>query len=308
MAKDDNMSGPKKPGPRKGQRQGLGRGIGVLIGDDRPAALSGANGDSGPRQQLPIAYISPGSAQPRQIFNDMALDELTASIAEKGVLQPLIVRELSSDHYELIAGERRWRAAQKAGLHHVPVVIQDYSDRDALEVAIIENVQRADLTPAEEARAYRRLMDDYQYTQDDMAKVVGKSRSHIGNLLRLLHLPDSVLELLDEGALTMGHARAIIGQSDADKLARKIVAEGLSVRAVEAMVKAGTAHGSKAKPAVKPRTKRKDADTVALEKSMAAALSMPVKINHQGNDGQITISYPSLEALDDLLEKLGVSL
>ncbi len=290
----------------KAVRKGLGRGIGALIGDDRPAARASADADDAPRREIPLAYITPGDAQPRRVFDETGLDELAASIREKGLLQPLIVRKTGPDAYELVAGERRWRAAQRVGLHHVPVSIQDYSDQDALEVAIIENVQRSDLSPTEEARGYRRLMDEYGHKQDDLARVVGKSRSHIANLLRLLSLPDAVQAFVDTGALSMGHARALVGRDDAALLAKTIIADGLSVRAVEALVKKGGA--PKPGPAKRQAPRRKDADTKALEKALSAALGTPVTIQHQGPGGQVIVDYASLEALDDLLEKFGVSL
>ena len=286
-------------------RKGLGRGIGALIGDDRPVTRSQDTGADSPARDIPTAYIRPGAAQPRRSFAEEALDELAASIKEKGILQPLIVRQTGPDAYDLIAGERRWRAAQRAGLHHVPVIIQDLDGAAALEVAIIENVQRADLSAGEEARGYKRLMDEFGHRQDDLARLIGKSRSHIANLLRLLQLPDDVRDLLDEGRISMGHARALVGHKDASALAKDIVKSGLSVRAVEALVKSDRPSG---RPKKAGGSNAKDADTKALEKALSASLGLKVTIDHVGAGGEVKILYPSLEALDTLIEKLGVSL
>jgi len=293
----------KKQGPKRG----LGRGMATLIGAPAASAAAVTEPSDSPRSQLPIAYLKPGSGQPRTEFDSDKLDELANSIREKGIIQPLIVRKSGNKAYEIIAGERRWRAAQKAGLHEVPVVIQDIDGSDVLEVAIIENVQRADLTPVEEARAYKRLVDEYGHGQEAVAKLVGKSRSHVANLLRLLSLPEEVQAMLLNNSLSMGHARALIGHPEAVVLARKIVTEGLSVRAVETLVKAQDARQAP-KAADKKVIRTKDADVIRLEKAMSAALAMQVKINSEGDTGEIRLKYNSLDAFDDLLEKLNITL
>lgn len=290
------------------KRKGLGRGIGALIGDDRPAIdpVSRETGDE-TRRQIPLAYIKPGEAQPRRHFDEGALDELAQSIKEKGLIQPLIVRKVGPDAFELVAGERRWRAAQKVGLHHVPVVVQDYDDTVAAEIAMIENVQREDLTPAEEARGYKALMDKFGHRQEDLARIVGKSRSHIANLLRLLGLPDPVLHLLDLGKLTMGHARALVGRDDAEAVAARIVKDGLTVRAVETLFQ-NPAKGKKTAKTKRVRAGRKDADTRAIEQAIAAAIGMKTSIDHGADGGTITLNYKDVEDIDGLLSALKISL
>ena len=281
--------------------RGLGRGLSALLNDgdmaDAPAA------GSKPAQMLPIEEISANPDQPRRTFSEDDLKSLAASIAEKGLLQPVLVRPSpSGGGYQIVAGERRWRAAQLARLHEVPVLVRDLTDRETLEIAIVENVQRADLNPVEEARAYKQLADRFEHTQDEIARAVGKSRSHIANMMRLLALPASVLEHLASGRLTMGHARAIATAPNPDVLADNIVSQGLSVRQAESLMKAP--QGKKA-PETKAVSSAKDADTRALEQDLSHRLGLTVEIDHgKGEAGRVTISYSRLEQLDDICRRL----
>lgn len=288
---------PSKP-------RGLGRGLSALMADVQPAAASDA--PRRPDQSVPIDHIRPNPDQPRRTFDDDALNELAASIKEKGVIQPLIVRRdpQETELYQIVAGERRWRASQMAQLHELPVLIREFDDTEVLEIAIIENIQRADLNPVDEATGYRQLMDRFGHTQDQMARALGKSRSHIANLLRLLNLPTDVLQWLTEGKLTAGHARALVGHDDASKLADHIISKRLSVRDAERLAKTGLPQsGAKQR---KPVTSVKDADTIQIENELSAQLRMKVSIDHKaGQDGgKLSISYKSLEQLDDLLRTL----
>lgn len=288
------------------RKRGLGRGLSALMGDFPEAP---ADGTAGPRDIMTaqIAELAPNPFQPRKAFDDEALGELADSIRARGVLAPILVRPAGEGaaagiRWQIVAGERRWRAAQKAGLHEVPVVVRDLDDLAALEAAIVENVQRRDLSPVEEAEGYRRLIDEFGHRQEDVARAVGKSRSHVANLLRLLGLPEAVRAMLADGRLSMGHARALVGRDDADILARKIVAEGLSVREAEALV--GDLRGP-ARAAGRKAGKPKDADTRALESDLANALGLGVEIRHDGEKGgAVTIRYRSLEQLDDLCQRL----
>lgn len=264
-------------------------------------------GPSAAERLIPIEQISPNPDQPRKRFAEGDLDDLTASIREKGVIQPLIVRAIGEDRFEIVAGERRWRAAQAAKLHELPVVVRSFTDVEVLEVAIIENIQRADLNPVEEAAGYRQLMDRFGHTQEKMAEALGKSRSHIANLLRLLNLPESVLEMVRKGDLSSGHARALIPADDPLKLAQMIVKGGLSVRATEALVKKQAASDDEAPVQTsRPMTEAKDADTKALEGDLSAALGMKVVLSHKpgGESGQMTVHYKSLDDLDELCRVL----
>jgi ParB family chromosome partitioning protein len=256
-----------------------------------------------PDSVVPIEEISANPDQPRRRFAEEGLDELAASIREKGVLQPLIVRHDPSGRtrFQIVAGERRWRAAQRAQLHELPIIVRDLSDTEVLEIAIIENIQRADLNPIEEAAGYKQLMDRFGHTQERMAEALGKSRSHIANLLRLLSLPGSVQEMVSDGQLSAGHARALIPTGQAEELARKIVAKGLSVRETERMVKALSAPTPSTQVRM-PVAPEKDADTRVLEGDLSAALGMEVVIDHKsdGQGGRLSISYRTLEQLDDL--------
>ncbi|WP_083096900.1 ParB/RepB/Spo0J family partition protein [Pseudophaeobacter leonis] len=288
---------------KKTKPRGLGRGLSALMADVNPEPVS--TEVQSPRNAeilVPIEKVIANPDQPRRQFLQEDLDDLTASIKEKGVLQPLIVRPRPGDMYEIVAGERRWRAAQAAQLHEVPVLIRDYSDVEMMEVAIIENIQRSDLNAMEEAHSYKQLMERFGHTQEKMAEALGKSRSHIANLVRLLHLPEDVRTLVHERKLSAGHARALITSDNASELASKIVKGGLSVRATEALVKKDAA-GLQPTAVRKPRSAaEKDADTKALEGDLSAILRMKVSIDHKagGESGSVTISYDSLDQLDEL--------
>ncbi|KIN74424.1 ParBc domain containing protein [Sulfitobacter guttiformis KCTC 32187] len=265
-----------------------------------------AKGPSAADQMIPIEKISPNPDQPRKQFRQEDLDDLAASIREKGVLQPLIVRAREGGTFEIVAGERRWRAAQMAQLHSLPVIIREFSDIEVLEVAIIENIQRADLNAAEEAAGYKQLMEKFGHTQEKMAEALGKSRSHIANLLRLLNLPIAVLELLREGQISAGHARALIPAQDPLKLAQQVIKGGLSVRATEALVKSELNGPVKARPIGSSDTSEKDADTKALEGDLSANLGMNVSLSHKPGqeNGQLTVQYKTLDELDELCRLL----
>ena len=288
----------------KNERRGLGRGLSALMADVNLDAAQKEEARPRRDQMLPIERLFPNPDQPRRDFPPEALAELAASIREKGIIQPLIVRERSAETgtYEIVAGERRWRAAQLAQLHEVPVLIRDLTDTEVLEVAIIENIQRADLNPVEEAAAYKQLMERFGHTQEKLAEALSKSRSHIANLMRLLQLPDEVLTWLREGKLTAGHARALITAADPVALARKVMAGGLSVRQAEDLVK-----DRPSKPR-QVRGQEKDADTRVLEQDLAANLKMKVSIDH-GADGSglLTIRYGTLDDLDDLCRMLSAA-
>ncbi|HWA20313.1 MAG TPA: ParB/RepB/Spo0J family partition protein [Devosia sp.] len=279
----------------------LGRGLAALIGD--MATLEGtrvAEAGGGPKR-LPVEFLIANRANPRRDFDPESLEELTNSIREKGVMQPLLVRPSSDpNQFEIIAGERRWRAAQRAGLHDVPVIVREVDDKEALELAIIENVQRVDLNPLEEAMGYGQLIEQFAYTQQDLADVIGKSRSHVANTLRLLKLPNEVRDMLARGELTAGHARTLITAEDPLAVARQIVGGGLSVREAEALSQKG---GDK-KPSTKAAAGVRDADTVALEKRIADALGMAVSLEHKAQGGRLEIKYKTLEQLDLLSLKL----
>jgi ParB family chromosome partitioning protein len=284
------------------QRSRLGRGLAALIGDMGTEATAVDRRPATGQRKLPIEFIRPNPRNPRHDFDADDLDDLTRSIREKGIVQPILVRPVgeAANSYEIIAGERRWRAAQKAGLHEVPVVVHEASDKEALELAIIENVQRADLNPLEEALGYQQLLDDYGYQQGQLAEAIGKSRSHIANTLRLLKLPAPVQAYLRSGELSAGHARALINVADPEAAARQIVNAGLSVRDAEAI---GKSEG-RARPASRAR-QEKDADTRALEKEMSDELGLAVTIDHRrGGAGSLTIKYKTLEQLDDLHRRL----
>lgn len=291
----------------KDKKRGLGRGLSALMADVTEAegiSTSAAAGEGGGVQMLPIEQIEPNPEQPRKRFTDDDLEDLAGSIREKGVIQPLIVRE-HDGKFQIVAGERRWRAAQMAQLHELPVVVRSFDDAEVLEIAIIENVQRADLNPIEEAAGYRQLMDKFGHTQEKLAEVLGKSRSHIANLLRLLQLPNPVVRMVEAGELSAGHARALITSPDPLGLARHVVKNGLSVRETERLAKKPAAPISSGGEAKQPASE-KDADTKALENDLMAALGMKVSLQHKPGkeDGQITLHYKSLEQLDDLCRKL----
>lgn len=290
----------------KQEKRGLGRGLSALMADlDAPQAkASGAEpAESRGQSGLPIERVHANPDQPRRDFSRDDLEDLASSIAEKGIIQPLIVRPdpNRAGDYQIVAGERRWRAAQIAKLHRVPVLIRDLDDMAVLEIAIIENVQRADLNAVEEALGYRQLMDKFGHTQERMSAALGKSRSHIANVLRLLTLPDDVQRLLRDGSLTYGHARALITADDPMSLARVVIGKGLSVRQTEALAKSGLSARKRDR-----QTSTKDSDTRALEADLSANLNMKVSIDHKAGteSGQISIAYRSLDDLDDLCRLL----
>ncbi|RLK03659.1 ParB/RepB/Spo0J family partition protein [Ruegeria conchae] len=292
---------------RKGKPRGLGRGLSALMADVAPEADGRISSESRrPDLTVPIEKLQANPDQPRRRFAQEQLDELAASVKEKGIIQPLIVRSIAGGQYEIVAGERRWRAAQMAQLHDIPVIIREFDDTEVLEIAIIENIQRADLNAVEEAAGFKQLMDRFGHTQEKLAEALGKSRSHIANLLRLLSLPMDVQTLVIEGKLSAGHARALITAEDPSELAKQVVRNGLSVRATEALVK--KQQGGADKSALKPRNLNagKDADTRALEKDLSAILAMKVTINHKpgSETGQVVLSYENLDQLDDLCAKL----
>jgi ParB family transcriptional regulator, chromosome partitioning protein len=282
-------------------RSRLGRGLAALIGD-----VGTESSAERPRGQRRVATSSlrPNARNPRRIFSEAELDELTASLRERGMIQPIVARPVrgAPDAYEIIAGERRWRAAQRAGLHEVPVVIIEATDEESLQLAIIENVQRADLNPLEEAEGYRALVEDYSHTQDDIAKMVGKSRSHVANTLRLLKLPPSIRAYIFKGKLDAGHARMLVGQPNAEKLADEIVARGLNVRQVEEIARQESSRNGKSRSR-KPSAE-KNADTLALEKRLSDALGLVVSIDARGESGVVSIRYRNLDQLDDLARRL----
>lgn len=291
------------------ERKGLGRGLSALLADVAPAApgpdkpASGAAPAASGQRAVPIDRIRANPNQPRRSFEDKDLQELAASIREKGVIQPLILRPHPSEAetFEIVAGERRWRAAQLAGVHELPAVIRELDDTEVLELAIIENIQRADLNAVEEALGFRQLMDRFGHTQERLAEALGKSRSHIANLLRLLTLPEPVLDLLRTGRLSAGHARALVTAPNAEALARQVVERDLSVRQTEALARE-VARPRSAPPAVT----NKDADTRALEADLTANLRLKVTIDHKpgGSSGELRIRYASLEELDGLCQLL----
>jgi ParB family chromosome partitioning protein len=293
---------------RKPERRGLGRGLSALMADINLDASnpSQQTADRSRDQRVPVENLIPNPDQPRRDFEVQALDELAASIREKGVIQPLIVRPSPNvaGKFEIVAGERRWRAAQLAQLHDVPVVIRTLSDTEVLEVAIIENIQRADLNAVEEAMGYRQLVDRFGHTQEKLAEAMGKSRSHIANLMRLLTLPEDVLGFLRQGKLSAGHARALITTDNASELARRVIAEDLTVRETEALVKRPPS-ASAPRPSQSRGKPVKDADTRMLEQDLSANLGMAVVIDHlAGGEGQMTIRYQSLDQLDQLCQAL----
>ncbi|UXN71396.1 ParB/RepB/Spo0J family partition protein [Devosia neptuniae] len=279
----------------------LGRGLAALIGD--MATIEGARvTESGGVKRLPVEMIIANRSNPRRSFDADQLEELTNSIREKGVMQPLLVRPSEDPNiFELIAGERRWRASQKAGLHDVPVIVRDVDDKEALELAIIENVQRADLNPLEEAMGYGQLIEQFDYTQQDLAQVIGKSRSHVANTLRLLKLPEDVRGMVASGTLTAGHARTLITADDPAQLARQIVSGGLSVREAEALSQQRDVAGKR--KATEPSASR-DADTVALERRLSDALGLSVSLAHSERGGKLEIRYKTLEQLDGICARL----
>lgn len=295
----------------KTERRGLGRGLSALMADvDSASQTTKPNSEPRkPETHIDIALIAPNPDQPRRTFAEDALNELAHSIREKGIIQPLILRKNPKDPsaYEIVAGERRWRAAQRAKLHEVPAIVRELNDTEVLELAIIENIQRADLNAVEEAAGYKQLMERFGHTQEKLAEALGKSRSHIANLLRLLTLPNDVLELVRIGSLSAGHARALVTADTPSELAKEIVKKGLSVRQTEALCKSG----SKSNPSGGPSnvTQLKDADTRRLEEDLSAALGAKVRIDHKLGkaSGTLSVKYNSLEQLDEICRKLSVA-
>ena len=280
----------------------LGRGLAALMGDVGEETMSPADGSRKPRH-APIENLSANPRNPRRNFTDTELNELSASIKERGIIQPIVVRpsRAKDDQFEIIAGERRWRAAQRAGLHDVPIVVIEATDAQALEFAIIENVQRSDLNPIEEAAGYLALMEEFNHSQDDVAQIVGKSRSHVANMVRLLKLSEPVKQLVQSGQLSAGHARQLLGQPNALEIAQDIIKRGLNVRQVEAaMRKDGAAQAREARG----ETRAKAPDTKALERRLSDALGLDVSVDHRGQGGTLHIKYRDLDQLDGIIRKL----
>ncbi|WP_121115892.1 ParB/RepB/Spo0J family partition protein [Croceibacterium ferulae] len=307
--KGDTVGQDRAPARRK-----LGKGLGALLGEVRgEEAVPAKRGEDGPNAgvreglaSLSVASIEPHPDQPRRHFDEDALDELAASIAARGVIQPVIVRPLLGGRYQLVAGERRWRAAQRARLHEIPALVRDLAERDVMALALIENIQREDLNPVEEARAYHRLAEHEDMTQAEIARLVEKSRSHVANLLRLLSLPGSVLDHVEAGRLDMGHARALVGHGDAVAIAERAVSEGLTVRDVERLARKDK---GEVKSEPRPRTKGTgalDPDTEAVQSSLEEFLGLPVRIAPDADprSGSITVSYRTLDQLDMLCQRL----
>jgi ParB family chromosome partitioning protein len=281
------------------QKRRLGRGLAALIGDD--TTEEAVVEDLRTLRHVPIEFLHANPNNPRKHFADSDLEDLTRSIRDKGLLQPLVVRQRGNGEFEIVAGERRWRAAQRAGVHEVPVLIRDLSDGEALEIALIENIQRADLNALEEARAYQQLMDQFSYTQQQLADSVGKSRSHIANTIRLLSLPESVRRHIEDGALTAGHARALVATESPQALAEKIIQLGMTVREAEGLSR--SAAEAKGRPAFVKAPK--DTDTLALERQLSEVLGLKVEIANKGRaGGALTVRYKTLEQLDDICNRL----
>lgn len=282
----------------------LGRGLAALIGEmDQPTPVEAGRPGVNPDRMVPIEFISRNPKNPRRYFDETELHDLASSIRQHGIVQPVVVRTVSADRYEIIAGERRWRAAQLAGLIEIPVIVRDVDDKTALEIAIVENVQRADLNPLEEALGYEQLIAEHGYTQNDLGEIIGKSRSHVANSLRLLKLPEPVRDMLAGGSLSAGHARALVSTSDPATLARTIVSKGMSVRDAERLAQ----NDIKAQNDPRPTSARKDdkdSDTLALERTLSDTLGLDVAINHRGNGGQVKISYKTLEQLEEICRLL----
>jgi ParB family chromosome partitioning protein len=286
-----NLAAAKGQGPR-----GLGRGLSALLGEGEPEPAPVDVDGAAKAHHLPVAFLKPNRFQPRRFFDAGELKELAESIKEKGVLQPILVRPTENkDVFEIVAGERRWRAAQLAKLHEVPVIIRSFSDGESLEIAIIENVQRAGLNAIEEAAGYQELISRFTYTQEQLSDVIGKSRSHIANMLRLLKLPDSIKEMITDGRLSAGHARTLVGVPNPEQMAKEILSGGLNVRQAEKKASA---------PKGPPKKATKDADTKALETSVSNSLGMSVEIDNKGERGVVKIHYKNLEQLDEIVRRL----
>ncbi len=285
-------------------RPGLGRGLNALLGEmarETPVSADGAAQQSSGVRMLPVSSLSPHPDQPRRHFDEAMLDELAASIASRGLIQPIVVRPHGHD-FQIVAGERRWRAAQRARLHEVPVVVRDFDDAETLEIALIENIQREDLNAIEEAQAYQRLAGEYGHTQEVLAKIVHKSRSHVANLLRLLELPAQVQSQVVDGSLSMGHARALLGSPDVESLADQVVSRGLSVRETEKLARDAKLGRSRGGKPAEPRIP--DADIAALERQLADLLGLQVRVAHTETGGTLTLSYSTLDQLDMVCQRL----
>ena len=288
--------------PPEDKKRKLGRGLSALLGEEEDSSANLERGRA--VKMVPIEFLQPGKYQPRQHMDVESIDELSRSIAEKGVLQPLLVRPLTDTNrnnlYEIIAGERRWRASQKAKIHEVPVIIKDLNDLETLEIALIENLQRQDLSPLEEADGYQRLMHEFEHTQAELAKAMGKSRSHVANTLRLLSLPEFIKNMIDDGRLSAGHGRALLSATNLKKLSKTVVQQGLNVRQTEKLVKKENAGRGKSVL----RSTTKDADTLALERDISDTLGLKVDIKFNDGRGTLTIHYKGLNQLDDILSRI----
>lgn len=298
------------PNATRKSRPGLGRGLSALLGDApgaRDDALSSPGAHGAGLRMLPVSSLAPHPGQPRRHFDDAALEELAESLRQRGLIQPIVVRPHGKD-YQIVAGERRWRAAQRARLHEVPVIVRDLDDAETLEIALVENIQRQDLNAIEEADAYAKLIAQFDHTQDALAKLVGKSRSHVANLLRLLDLPIDVQKMVIDGALAMGHARALIGAADPLALAEQVVARGLSVRETERLARGkGQAAADTANHRAAPRGDSDgdhDADIAALERQLGDALGLNIRIQHGEKGGTLTVAYSTLDQLDMVCQRL----
>lgn len=281
----------------------LGRGLAALIGEmDQPVPAEAERPTVSADRMIPIEFVTRNPRNPRRFFDDSELHDLASSIRQHGIVQPIVARTLARDRYEIIAGERRWRAAQLAGLVEIPVIIRDVDDKTALEIAIVENVQRSDLNALEEALGYEQLIAEYGYTQNDLGEIIGKSRSHVANSLRLLKLPEPVRDMLAAGSLSAGHARALVSTSDPSALARTIVSKGMSVRDAEKLAQNDIK--AQSEPHAPVQRNQKDSDTLALERTLSDTLGLDVFINHKASGGQIRISYKSLEQLEEVCRLL----
>ncbi len=284
----------------------MGRGLAALIGEANEEAIGLDRAQNQGQRRAPVEFLRPNPRNPRKTFADASLDELADSIREKGILQPIVVREYPGEtgQFEIVAGERRWRAAQRASLHSVPIVVIEATDKESLELAIIENVQRSDLNAIEEADGYAHLMREFGYTQADLGRIIGKSRSHVANTLRLANLPDTVKKLVADGSLTAGHARALLPLSDPEPVAKRILAQGLSVRDAERIAQEQLNPGPAKSERIPAKLEIKSADTVALEKSLRDATGLLVDVVHRGEGGEIRIQYKSIEQLDTLCRRI----
>lgn len=293
----DPAASPRKPRP------GLGRGLSALLGDNVPEAPVAGTSEGGSQagvRMLPVSAMAPHPGQPRRHFDEVALDDLAQSIAARGLIQPIVVRP-HGHSYQIVAGERRWRAAQRARLHEVPVIVRELTDAETMEIALVENIQRQDLNAIEEAEAYSRLIGEFGHTQEALARLVHKSRSHVANLLRLLELPQPVRQMVIEGAIEMGHARALVGVPDAERLAREIAAKGLSVREAEKLAREAKPDSARRKGGEAPE---RNADIAALERQLGDVLGLNVRIAHAGKGGTLTLSYSTLDQLDMVCQRL----